>query len=172
MAASETLINIFISFPQCVCCVTVCLWLFCKCWRCVMEFFAACMRWAILSPGPGILLPSSISETLRLSFRSSDTCHRVSSQSAVCFPSLLLQHKGWGLGLLFTNQPHIFFTSCTRSLVRFSFFKAETKFLWSLGKTPEWGNNIDAYIRTVNTVFFLPQTSNCSPSDILHAFYY
>lgn len=70
--------------------------LFTKCWHCVMEllwvmYFSFPWDFAFL-PWPMYLLPS-ISGTISLSFRSPDTCHPVSSHSAVWIPPFL-QHKG------------------------------------------------------------------------------
>lgn len=83
--------------------------------------FAACMRWAGLSPCPGILLPSCICETFR--FFVSFIWHLSSCFISICsfFSSLspaAQKQKPEAYRLLFTNQPHIFFSSCTQVLVR------------------------------------------------------
>lgn len=76
------------------------------------------------------------------------------------------KNKPEGYWLLFTNQPHIFFSHCAQSLVRFLFFfPNRNRLLWSLGKTSKWGNNV-----CIHTVFSLqPYTgAGCPPEIYLH----
>lgn len=101
--------------------------------------FAACMRWAGLSPCPGILLPSCICETFR--FFVSFIWHLSSCFISICsfFPAFLQQHKN--------KCPRLTGYCLQINHISFSLpahkYWWERKFLWSLGKTLR-GNNIDA----------------------------
>lgn len=124
-------------------------------------------RYFLLAQVP--LLPWSISGTIRFPFRSSDTCHPVSSQPTVCFPSPFLQHKRTSLRVtgycLPTNLISFSLPAHNHWWDFYFFFQTGTKFLWSLGKTSKWGNNV-----CIHTVFSLqPYTgAGCPPEIYLH----
>ncbi len=127
-AASQTLIKHFISFPHCLLHMTLplCLGLFCKCRRCVMEFFfVTCMRWVILITFSRPIeylwnhqTPVSFIWHLSSCFISVNGLFPLSIPAAQ-------RKKPEGYWPLFTSQPHIFLSPCTQSLVRFSFFEQE-----------------------------------------------
>lgn len=147
-AASQTLIKHFISFPHCVCCT----WRSLSVWDCFVNADAVWWRWVILITfsRPVEYLwdhqtPVSFIWHLSSCFISVNGVFPLSIPAAQ-------RKKPEGYWLLFTSQHHIFFSPFTQSLVRFSFFGAGTKFLWSLGKSPKWGNNIDVCLHTVVSV--------------------
>lgn len=129
-AASQTLIKHFISFPHCVCCA----WHSLSVWDCFVNadavwwsffFFAARMRWVILVTFSRPIeylwdhqTPVSFIWHLSSCFISVNGLFPLSIPAAQ-------RKKPEGCWLLFTSQPHIFFSPCTQSLLRFSFSEQE-----------------------------------------------
>ena len=118
---------------------------FCKCWRRAMEMFvAACMLWVIQvtfswprCPAATEYLWAHQTPVWFITWHLSSCFISVNGLFPLSAPAAQ-RKKPEGYWLLFTNQPpHIFFSPCTQSLVRFSFLffkRAGTKFLRSLGK--------------------------------------
>lgn len=103
---------------------------FCKCWRRAMEVFvAACMLWVIQVTFSWPRCPTATEylwdhQTLvwLITWHLSSCFISVNGLFPLSAPAAQ-RKKPEGYWLLFTNQPHIFFSPCTQSLVRFfSFF--------------------------------------------------
>ena len=101
---------------------------FCKCWRRAMEMFvAACMLWVIQvtfswprCPAATEYLWAHQTPVWFITWHLSSCFISVNGLFPLSAPAAQ-RKKPEGYWLLFTNQPHIFFSPCTQSLVRFSF---------------------------------------------------
>lgn len=91
--------------------------------------------------------PLVVSETLGPLFRSPDTCFIAVNR--LCSPSLHNENASGSPAIVY--QP----TSISFFPFFFFFFKARAKFLCGLGKSPEWGNNIDVYVHTQRFVWIV-----------------